>query len=79
METFDRVLDKQIDQSYLNRYQEKDNADDIVYELDEIITQLDNLRDSNNMDVINGYSYCHICDAIELLREAKENLESEGY
>lgn len=77
METFDRVLDKQIDQSYLNRYQEKNNADDIAYELDEIITQLDNLRDSEDMNTMYAFAYCHICDAIELLRSAKENLE--GY
>lgn len=79
METFDRVLDKQIDRSYLERYQEKDGADDIVYELDEIITQLDNLRDSGDMNIRYAFAYCHICDAIELLRSAKENIESEGY
>lgn len=79
MEMFDRVLDRQIDQSYLERYQEKDNADDIVYELDEIITQLDNLRDSKDMNIMYSFAYCHICDAVELLRSAKENLESEGY
>lgn len=77
METFDRVLDREIDRSYIERYQKKDGADDIAYELDEIITQLDNLRDSNDMNTMYAYAYCHICDAIELLRSAKESLE--GY
>lgn len=77
MEMFDRILDREIDRSYLERYQEKDNADDIVYELDEIIMQLDNLRDSNDMNIMYAFAYCHICDAIELLRSAKESLE--GY
>lgn len=72
-------LDREMDRSYLERYQEKENTDDIVYELDDIITQLDNLRDSNNMNMRYAFAYCHICDAIELLRSAKESLESEVF
>lgn len=77
MEMTDRILDIQIDRSYMERYKPNDDVQDYICQLDEAITALENLCDEEDLQLLRGYAYCHICDAISLLREAKNNLESE--
>lgn len=51
------------------------NVDDYINEIDENITSLELLRDSEDMNLMYGFEYNLICDAIELLRSTKEAFE----
>lgn len=44
-------------------------------EIESIISMLKDLREEEELKLINGYEYCIICDSINLLLEAKESFE----
>lgn len=44
-------------------------------EIESIVLMLKDLREEEELKLINGYEYCIICDSINLLLEAKESFE----
>ena len=46
-------------------------------EIESIILMLKDLREEEELKLVNGYEYCIICDSINLLLEAKESFENK--
>lgn len=46
-------------------------------EIESIISMLKDLREEEELKLINGYEYCIICDSINLLLEAKESFKNK--